>query len=87
MSERHLLSEADMQNDLDTTERDITRLKALVENLRVFIRDTDQEPAYYKMTLLHFEADLARGQALAARIRGMLAGVSAYISFLKETTP
>lgn len=75
MSDRHLLSEDDMQNDLRMTMRDVDRLRVLVENLRAFITDTDQDRGHYRMTLMHFEADLGRGQKLIEVIRGRLAGL------------
>lgn len=64
---------SEMKHDLEATDRDLARLNLIVENLRLFIRDSDGEDrSFLKMNLLTFESLVAQAARLREKIANTL---------------
>lgn len=67
---------AEAEADLAATLRDVTRLSAIVDNLRLFIHDSAGENrSLYRMDLMRFEKLLDDGRNLETAIRQHVASL------------
>jgi hypothetical protein len=60
---------AEIERDEQDTLKDIAHLEAIVDHLRAFMQDTNEDRSSYRSDLLRFEGVLCRGQKLLAKIR------------------
>lgn len=66
------LTKSEVETDLTNTDKDIERLSAIVDNLTLFIQDTDEDRRKFRAELLTFEALLSRAWSLREKIAAVL---------------